>query len=90
MYYGENINQYLEIEFAGKPYQNKSLGNRELYSVLYLLAMQQIQVNRNGEARNPEMRAYFEYKVSKGKIKIHALICTMRRLVRIYICHDEV
>jgi len=67
----------------GKDYQNKSLGNRELYSVLYLLAMQQIQVNKKGEARNPEMRAYFEYKVSKGKTKIQALICIMRRLVRI-------
>ena len=67
----------------GKEYQNKSLGNRELYSILYLLAMQQIQVNAKGEARNPEMRAYFEYKTSQGKTKIQALICIMRRLVRI-------
>lgn len=29
------------------------------------------------------MRAYFEYKTSKGKTKIQALICIMRRLVRI-------
>jgi len=35
----------------GKNYQNKSMGNRELYSTLYLLAMQQVQVNAKGEAR---------------------------------------
>jgi len=30
----------------GKDVQNKSLGNRELYSILYMLAMQQIQINK--------------------------------------------
>ena len=29
------------------------------------------------------MRAYFEYKVSQGKTKIQALLCIIRRLVRI-------
>jgi len=67
----------------GKNYQNKSLGNRELYNVLYFLAIQQIYIDKKGKARNPEMRAYFEYKISKGKTKIQALICIMRRLVRI-------
>ena len=67
----------------GKNYQNKSMGNRELYSILYLLAMQQVQVNAKGEARNPEMRKYYEYKISQGKTKIQSLICIMRRLVRI-------
>jgi len=67
----------------GKNTQNKHLGNRDLYNVLYLLAMQQIQVNKEGTARNPLLRAYFECKVSQGKTKIQALICIMRRLVSI-------
>jgi len=67
----------------GKNYQNKNLGNRELYSVLYFLAIQQIYIDKKGKARNPEMRAYFDYKISKGKTKIQALICIMRKLIRI-------
>lgn len=67
----------------GKNVQNKNQGNRELYAVLYLLAMQQIQVNTKGEARNPIMRAYFECKMVEGKTKIQALLCIMRRLVNI-------
>jgi hypothetical protein len=67
----------------GKNHQNKSLGNRELYNVLYFLAIQQIHIDRKGQARNPEMRAYFEYKVSSGKTKIQSLLCIMRRLIRI-------
>ena len=70
-------------EGKGKNTQNKHLGNRDLYNVLYLLAMQQIQVNKEGTARNPLLRAYFEYKVSQGKTKIQAMICIMRRLVSI-------
>lgn len=67
----------------GKNVQNKNQGNRELYAVLYLLAMQQIQVNTKGEARNPIMRAYFDCKVKEGKTKIQALLCIMRRLINI-------
>jgi len=67
----------------GKDLQNKGMGNRNLYNVLYLLAMQQIQINRDGKARNPLLRAYFECKVSQGKTKIQAMICIMRRLVSI-------
>lgn len=67
----------------GKDLQNKNQGNRELYAVLYMLAMQQIQVNKKGQARNPIMRAYFETKISEGKTKIQALLCIMRRLVNI-------
>jgi len=67
----------------GKNVQNKNQGNRELYSVLYLLAMQQIHVNTKGQARNPVLRAYFESKVSSGKTKIQTLLCIMRRLVNI-------
>ena len=67
----------------GKNVQNKNQGNRELYSVLYLLAMQQVHLNTKGQARNPLLRAYFESKVSEGKTKIQALLCIMRRLVNI-------
>ena len=67
----------------GKHVQNKNQGNRELYSVLYLLAMQQVHLNTKGQARNPLLRAYFESKVSEGKTKIQALLCIMRRLVNI-------
>jgi len=67
----------------GKNVQNKNQGNRELYSVLYLLAMQQVHVNAKGQARNLLLRAYFESKVSEGKTKIQALLCIMRRLVNI-------
>ena len=67
----------------GKNVQNKNQENRELYSVLYLLAMQQVHVNAKGQARNPLLRAYFESKVSEGKTKIQALLCIMRRLVNI-------
>ncbi len=67
----------------GKNTQNRSQGNRELYAVLYLLAMQQIQINTKGQARNPVMRAYYEGKISQGKTKIQALLCIMRRLVNI-------
>jgi len=67
----------------GKTTQNKALGNRNLYAVLYMLAMQQIQVNRDGKARNPLLRAYFECKVAQGKTKVQAMICIMRRLVSI-------
>ena len=63
--------------------QNRTQGNRELYCVLYFLAIQQIYVSKKGEARNPVLRAYFEYKVSQGKTKIQALICIMRRLIRV-------
>jgi len=37
----------------GKNFQNRTQGNRELYCVLYFLAIQQIYVSKKGEARNP-------------------------------------
>ena len=50
-----------------------------------------MQKDRKDELRNPEMRTYFEYKISKGKTKIQALINIMRRLVsfqtRAAFCH---
>ncbi|PZL74901.1 IS110 family transposase [Enterococcus plantarum] len=67
----------------GKDVQNKSQGNRHLYSTLYFLAIQQIYLTNKGEARNPVYRAYFEKKISEGKTKIQALICIMRKLIRV-------
>ncbi|MBC6140966.1 IS110 family transposase [Listeria welshimeri] len=67
----------------GKDLQNKSQGNRKLYSTLYFLAIQQIYLTNKGEPRNPVFRAYFERKVSEGKTKIQALICIMRKLIKI-------
>ncbi|MBL1230387.1 IS110 family transposase [Enterococcus sp. BWB1-3] len=67
----------------GKDVQNKSQGNRNLYSTLYFLAIQQIYLTNKGEPRNPVYRAYFEKKISEGKTKIQALICIMRKLIRI-------
>jgi len=68
----------------GKSPKYKGLRAKTIcYSVLYLLAMQQVHVNTKGQARNPLLRAYFENKVSAGKTKIQALLCIMRRLVNI-------
>jgi hypothetical protein len=67
----------------GKDVQNKSQGNRNLYSTLYFLAIQQIYLTNKGKARNPVYRAYFDKKISEGKTKIQALICIMRKLIRI-------
>ncbi|MCB5954266.1 transposase [Enterococcus sp. CWB-B31] len=67
----------------GKDFQNKSQGNRKLYSTLYFLAIQQIYLTNKGEPRNLVFRAYFERKVSEGETKIQALLCIMRKLVKI-------
>ena len=72
-----------EVDYHLETLPGKNQGNRELYSMLYLLAMQQVHVNTKGQARNPVLRAYFESKVSAGKTKIQALLCIMRRLVNI-------
>ncbi|MDB2104755.1 IS110 family transposase [Clostridium paraputrificum] len=66
---------------AGKGKDKKSKqGNRELYGVLYFLAVQQIQVSKKGTPRNPVFLEYYKRKVSEGKTKIQALVCVMRRL----------
>ncbi|MBC1396777.1 IS110 family transposase [Listeria welshimeri] len=67
----------------GKDVQNKSQGNRKLYSTLYFLAIQQIYLTNKGEPRNRVYLAYFESKLSEGKTKIQALICIMRKLIRV-------
>ena len=63
--------------------QNKEQGNRELYAVFYLLAIQQICMSTKGDPRNPVFRAYYERKIAEGKTKIQSLLCIMRRLVNI-------
>lgn len=69
---------------AGKGKDRKSKqGNRELYSTLYFLAIQQIQVSKKGLPRNETFLAYYERKVSEGKTKVQALLCVMRRLSNI-------
>ncbi|EPY2282780.1 IS110 family transposase [Clostridium sporogenes] len=66
----------------GKDRKSKQ-GNRELYSTLYFLAIQQIQVSKKGLPRNATFLAYYERKVSEGKTKVQALLCVMRRLSNI-------
>jgi len=63
--------------------QNKEQGNRDLYAVFYLLAIQQVCMSTKGEPRCPVFRAYYERKISEGKTKLQALLCIMRRLVNI-------
>ncbi|SRR6266704_846501 len=47
-------------------------GNRDLNSILYLVALNQIRWN-------PKSKEYFEKKVKEGKTKKHALRCLMKR-----------
>ena len=59
-------------------------GNRKLYDVFYNLAVQQVQVSKGNKIpRNPVFYAYYNQKQSEGKSKSQALLCIMRRLVRI-------
>lgn len=69
---------------AGKGKDRKSKqGNRELYSILYFLAVQQIQVSKKGLPRNHVFLDYYLRKVKEGKTKVQALLCVMRRLSNI-------
>lgn len=59
-------------------------GNRKLYDIFYNLAVQQVQVSKGSKIpRNPVFYAYYNEKVKDGKSKSQALLCIMRRLVRI-------
>lgn len=59
-------------------------GNRKLYDVFYNLAVQQVQVCKGSKIpRNPVFYDYYNRKLSEGKSKSQALLCIMRRLVRI-------
>ena len=70
---------------AGKGKDQKSKqGNRELHSILYFLAIQQVQVAKvSGKPRNPVFHEYYQRKIKEGKTKKQALVCVMRRLVNI-------
>lgn len=59
-------------------------GNRELYGIFHLLAIQQILTNRNTkEPRNPIFYDYHKKKISEGKTSGQAIVCIARRLVNI-------
>jgi transposase len=70
---------------AGKGKDQKSKqGNRELHGIFYFLAVQQVQtVKGTGAPRNPVFYEYYQRKISEGKTKVQALVCIMRRLVKI-------
>jgi len=75
----------LRFSSAGKSKDQKSKqGNRELHSILYFLAIQQVQVAKvSGKPRNPVLQDYYQRKINEGKTKKQALVCVMRRLVNI-------
>ena len=59
-------------------------GNRELYGIFHLLAVQQILKNRNTNTpRNPVFYEYHKKKISEGKTSGQAVVCIARRLVNI-------
>ncbi len=73
-----------EHSSGGKSNFHKSKqGNRTLHKAFYNLAVQQVQVSKKGDGRNPVFREYYLKKQSEGKTKGQALVCVMRRLVSI-------
>lgn len=59
-------------------------GNRDLNQIFYVLAMQQVQVSRSGEPRNPKAHEYYHKKINDdGKTKMQALVCVQRLMVNI-------
>ncbi len=74
----------VKFSSAGKGEDKRSRqGNRILNSIFYFLAIQMIQVSKNGTPRNDAFHEYFNRKISEGKSKPQALVCIQRRLVRI-------
>lgn len=75
----------IKMGSGGKETMKKTKqGNRKLYDVFYNLAVQQVQVSKGSKIpRNPVFYAYYNQKQSEGKSKSQALLCIMRRLVRI-------
>ncbi|AMA72259.1 transposase [Aneurinibacillus sp. XH2] len=64
--------------------QKSKKGNRELYTIFYNLAVQQIHICKGSKTpRNPVFYEYYQKKLAEGKTKQQALICIMRRLVNI-------
>jgi transposase len=58
-------------------------GNRVLHGIFYFLAVQLVQVSKSGKARHPVFYEYFQRKQKEGKNKPQAMVCVMRRAVRI-------
>jgi hypothetical protein len=58
-------------------------GNRNLNKIFHFLAIQLIQVNKNGTARHPAFRRYFERKLKENKTKPQALVCVSKRALKI-------
>jgi hypothetical protein len=58
-------------------------GNRNLNKIFHFLAIQLIQLNKDGTARHPAFRRYFEKKLSENKTKPQALICVSKRALKI-------
>lgn len=75
----------IKMGSGGKETMKKTKqGNRKLYDVFYNLAVQQVQVSKGSKIpRNSVFYAYYNQKLSEGKSKSQALLCIMRRLVRI-------
>ena len=78
----------IKMGSGGKETMKKTKqGNRKLYDIFYYLAVQQVQVCKESKIpRNPVFYAYYNQKLSEGKSKSQALLCIMRRLVRIIYC----
>lgn len=75
----------VKFSSAGKGKEQMSQqGRRELNTIFYMLAIQQIQVSKGSKKlRNPILYEYYQRKLSEGKTKTQALMCIMRRLVNI-------
>ena len=74
----------VKFSSAGKGEDRASKqGNRRLQSIFYFLAIQMIQVTKNGTPRNAVFREYFIRRTQNGKNKQQVLICIARRLVNI-------
>ncbi|EGO65275.1 IS110 family transposase, partial [Acetonema longum] len=69
---------------AGKGKEQRSRqGNRVLHGIFYFLAVQLVQVSKGGKPRHPVFHTYFLRRIREGKTKPQALVCIMRRAVRI-------
>ena len=69
---------------AGKGKEESSKqGNRVLHGIFYFLAVQLVQVSASGKPRHPVFYEYFLRKQKEGKNKPQAMVCVMRRAVRI-------
>ncbi len=73
---------HLSSSGKGKDMATKQ-GNRRLQATIYFLAVQTIQVSKNGKPRHPVFRAYYEKRKAEGKNGPQALICISRRLINI-------